>query len=233
MPWRKEIEEYLDKICSYVKYKRDRQAIREEIGAHINERIWDLKHDGLNEEEAVARAIESMGDADSIGISLNKVHNPILGWIFYITNMAAKLVIGLVIVLFVVSLISEIEPFKPGRNKEDIVYEKKLDFKGIVDDTVVEVKKVQVYKGNYVWIEFLEYPKRISAINNNTISDKFEVYENNEMIKSMGASTRMAMFHKRCGITFNIEGASNIYLIYDKYNRDLRFEIPVAGEDNE
>lgn len=72
MPWRKEIEEYLDEICSHVKYKRDRQVIREEIGSHINERIWDLKHDGVSEEEAVAKAIESMGDADTIGISLNR-----------------------------------------------------------------------------------------------------------------------------------------------------------------
>lgn len=234
MPWRKEIEEYLDKICSYVKYKRDRQAIREEIGAHINERIWDLKHDGLNEEEAVARAIESMGDADSIGISLNKVHNPILGWIFYITNMAAKLVIGFVIVLFVVSLISEIEPFKPGNNKDEIVYEKKLNLEGKIDDTAVKFKKLILYKDGDVWIEFLQYPTRLSAINNNSITWGFEAYrDDGEIIENRSWSERGGMFYNRSAISFNAKNSEKIVLDYDKYNRKMRVEIPLTGEEDE
>ncbi|MCI6276899.1 MAG: permease prefix domain 1-containing protein [Clostridium sp.] len=234
MPWRKEIEEYLDEICSHVKYKRDRQAIREEIGAHINERIWDLKHDGLNEEEAVARAIESMGDADSIGISLNKVHNPILGWIFYITNMAAKLVIGLVIVLFTVSLISEIEPFKPGNSKDEIVYEKKLNLKGKIDDTGVKFKKVILYKDGDVWIELLQYPTTLSALNNNSILWGFEAYtDDGEIVESKSGSERGGMFYNRSAISFNAKNSEKIVLDYDKYNRKMRVEIPLTGEEDE
>lgn len=234
MPWRKEIEEYLDEICSHVKYKRDRQAIREEIGAHINERIWDLKHDGLNEEEAVARAIESMGDADSIGISLNKVHNPIMGWIFYITNMAAKLVIGLVIVLFTVSLISEIEPFKPGNSKDEIVYEKKLNLKGKIDDTGVKFKKVILYKDGDVWIELLQYPTTLSALNNNSILWGFEAYtDDGEIVESRSGSERGGMFYRRSAISFNAKNSEKIVLDYDKYNRKMRVEIPLTGEEDE
>ena len=234
MPWRKEIEEYLDEICSHVKYKRDRQAIREEIGAHINERIWDLKHEGLNEEEAVARAIESMGDADSIGISLNKVHNPILGWIFYITNMAAKLVIGLVIVLFTFLLISEIEPFRPGNSKDDIVYEAKLNLKGKIDDTGVKFKKVILYKDGDVWIEFLQYPTTLSALNNNSILWGFEAYtDDGEMVEARSGSERGEMFYRRCAMSFNAKESEKIVLDYDKYNRKMRVEIPLTGEEDE
>lgn len=234
MPWRKEIEEYLDEICSHVKYKRDRQAIREEIGAHINERIWDLKHEGLNEEEAVARAIESMGDADSIGISLNKVHNPILGWIFYITNMAAKLVIGLVIVLFTFLLISEIEPFRPGNSKDDIVYEAKLNLKGKIDDTGVKFKKVILYKDGDVWIEFLQYPTTLSALNNNSILWGFEAYtDDGEMVEARSGSERGGMFYRRCAMSFNAKESEKIVLDHDKYNRKMRVEIPLTGEEDE
>lgn len=234
MPWRKEIEEYLDEICSHVKYKRDRQAIREEIGAHINERIWDLKHEGLNEEEAVARAIESVGDADSIGISLNKVHNPILGWIFYITNMAAKLVIGLVIVLFTFLLISEIEPFRPGNSKDDIVYEAKLNLKGKIDDTGVKFKKVILYKDGDVWIEFLQYPTTLSALNNNSILWGFEAYtDDGEMVEARSGSERGGMFYRRCAMSFNAKESEKIVLDYDKYNRKMRVEIPLTGEEDE
>lgn len=234
MPWRKEIEEYLDEICSHVKYKRDRQAIREEIGSHINERIWDLKHDGVSEEEAVARAIETMGDADTIGISLNKVHNPILGWIFFITNIAAKVSMGVLIFWFAFSLISELEPFKPGKSKSDIVYEKKLDLKGKIDDTAVKFKNVVLYKDGDVWIEFLQYPTRLSSIDNYSTTWGFEAYtDNGERIEGIYGNERSGVFFKRSAIIFNARGSDKIVLDYDKYNRKMRVEIPLTGEENE
>ncbi|MDM8313577.1 hypothetical protein SAMN04487885_1483 [Clostridium cadaveris] len=234
MPWRKEIEEYLDEICSHVKYKRDRQAIREEIGSHINERIWDLKHDGVSEEEAVAKAIESMGDADTIGISLNKVHNPILGWIFFITNIAAKVSMGALIFLFAASLISELEPFEPEISKDDIAYEAKLNLKGKIDDTAVKFKKVILYKDGDVWIELLQYSTTLSALNNNSILWGFEAYtDDGEMVEARSGSERGGMFYRRCAISFNAKESEKIVLDYDKYNRKMRVEIPLTGQEDE
>ena len=234
MPWRKEIEEYLDEICSHVKCKRDRQAIREEIGAHINERIWDLKNDGVSEEEAVLRAIEYMGDAYTIGVSLNKVHNPILGLIFYITNIVSKLVIGLIIILFLVLLISELEPFGTGISKDEIVYESKLNIKGKIDDTAVKFKKVILYKDGDVWIEFFQHPTKLSAVNNNSLLWGFEAYtDDGELVQSRAGSERGGIFYKRCAISFNANESEKIILDYDKYNRKMRVEIPLIGEEDE
>lgn len=234
MLWCKEIEEYLDDICKHVKYKKDRQDIRDEIGAHIDELIWDLKSDGVSEEEAVSRAIEYMGDAEYIGISLNKVHNPIVGWMFVITNIAVKVSIAILIMFFSILLILEFQPSGLIKDKNDIVYEEKLNFKGKIDDTAVKLKKITLLKDGYVYIEFLQYPTRLSAIHNNSIVLSFDIYlDDVEKVETKAIGQRKGLIYTSSDLVFNANEAEKIVLDYDKYNRKMRVEIPLKGNEHE
>ncbi len=59
------IDEFLDEVCKYVKYKSVHMEIRSELREHIYENIHEWK---MSEEEAVT----SMGEPEEIGKAFNK-----------------------------------------------------------------------------------------------------------------------------------------------------------------
>lgn len=71
------IDEYINSICSHVKYKKAHNEIREELLDHLEEKIEDLMESGMTEEEAVKKSILQMGDAEIIGKQLNESHKAV------------------------------------------------------------------------------------------------------------------------------------------------------------
>ena len=69
-----------------VRFKPDREKIREELIAHIEDRVDALKEFGLTEAEAETQAVEAMGDPVEVGKQLNAVHKPWLGWLWRISR---------------------------------------------------------------------------------------------------------------------------------------------------
>lgn len=75
-----QIKEYLEIVINQIKYKPIRNEIAEELKNHIEEIKDEEMQDGLSDEESEKIAIERMGDAESIGKKLNKIHKPRLDW---------------------------------------------------------------------------------------------------------------------------------------------------------
>ena len=75
------LEQYLTEVISFVKFHPDRETIKSELESHMIDRIDDYIALGYDNEIAEQLSIKNMGDAREIGRALNKVHNPILGWI--------------------------------------------------------------------------------------------------------------------------------------------------------
>lgn len=73
-------------VTEQVRFKPDREKIRDELISHIEDRIDELKSSGLTEEEAETRAVEAMGDPVAIGRQLDSVHKPWLGWLWRISR---------------------------------------------------------------------------------------------------------------------------------------------------
>jgi len=74
------VKEYLDIICSQIRYKKIHAEICEEIENHINDQIEAFKAQGDNDETATIKAIEQMGDPVVIGTELDRVHRPKPEW---------------------------------------------------------------------------------------------------------------------------------------------------------
>ena len=76
----RKIEEVLEEVNEQIRYKPMRAAIDEELKGHIEDKTELYKEYGLEEEEAVARAVRDMGDAVEIGIQKNDAHHTRIYW---------------------------------------------------------------------------------------------------------------------------------------------------------
>ncbi|MFD1953368.1 FtsW/RodA/SpoVE family cell cycle protein [Paenibacillus thailandensis] len=92
------IDEFLDQVCKPVKAKEMHPDIRQEITAHLEERIEELISEGMTEEEAVRMAIARMGSPEEVGRQFHQVHKPRTEWTL-ILLLALLIGIGLVAML--------------------------------------------------------------------------------------------------------------------------------------
>lgn len=79
------IKEFLEVVCTQIKYKPIRNDIKDELNLHIQEAKENLiLEEHLSEEQAEEKAVSNMGDALEIGKKLNKIHRPKLDWVLLI-----------------------------------------------------------------------------------------------------------------------------------------------------
>lgn len=83
----KSIDDYIDKICEQVRFKKAHNQIAKEIENHIIEQKESFLKYGLNEKEALEKAINEMGDAILVGEKFNEVYKPKINWniIFFVS----------------------------------------------------------------------------------------------------------------------------------------------------
>lgn len=60
------IDNFLDEVCSHIRYKKVHKDIRDELAGHILERAKDYQKDGLDEDEAIEKSILDMGSSEDI-----------------------------------------------------------------------------------------------------------------------------------------------------------------------
>lgn len=74
-------KEFLDNVCSNIKYQPASNQIKEELRTHIDEVKEEKIEEGYSAKEAEELAVNQMGNAKEIGKKLNKIHRPKLDWI--------------------------------------------------------------------------------------------------------------------------------------------------------
>lgn len=89
----KYISNFLNKVCGEIKYKGAHKNVFEELQVHIYEIMESYIESGMNEDRAVQKAIEQMGDPIGIGKELNKTHRPKTEWSI-ISLITAMVIIG-------------------------------------------------------------------------------------------------------------------------------------------
>lgn len=88
------VQNYLDRVCKYVRAKQLHPEIREELSSHIAERMEILLLEGIPEQLAAEEAVSQMGAPDTIGQSLHQAHKPRMEWrLFIILGLLA--IVGL------------------------------------------------------------------------------------------------------------------------------------------
>lgn len=85
---------WCDRVCAHVRFRPDHKAIRKELRAHMEDVRWDLVDAGLKSTDAEERMLERMGDPDEVGRLLDRVHSPLLGWLWQISRVLVILCLG-------------------------------------------------------------------------------------------------------------------------------------------
>lgn len=74
------MEEYLNKVTEQMRCKKARASVAGELKNHILDQMEAYKQEGLEEEEALDKAIIEMGDPVQVGVSFDRIHRPQISW---------------------------------------------------------------------------------------------------------------------------------------------------------
>lgn len=236
MPFPKK-EKFLMDVLSYVKFPFDRDDIKSELENHIADKMEYYISQGHDINVAEDLSIRDMGDAREIGHELNREHNPILGWLWKITNVVVIL-FAIWNVYFVGSiLISSLVSSNPIKDipKSDIVYNIDVKQRVQLDDTIMNFTKIVYDKNGDLHIAYEYYSTKLwlagwSSAGIGEITDNL----GNEYFEMSGGGRGGLKSKYMCTVKNFSREADTLILSYDYYNRKYRLEIPLkAGDKNE
>lgn len=81
-----------------IRFRPDRQAVYDELHAHLEDHRDALIEQGMDENEATQKALESMGSATQIAPQLAAIHKPFWGYLLRVSQI-------LLVILLVLSII--------------------------------------------------------------------------------------------------------------------------------
>lgn len=229
-------DEFLKTVLCYIKFPFDRETIKLELEDHILDKINYYMNHGYDEEKAEELAVKDMGDPKEIGTQLNKVHNPIIGWIWKITNIAVSIfiVVNVFIVGVILTSTFSRNPIK-DIPKKDIVYKIDINEKVQIDDMVIKFTNVIYDKNGELHILYRYYDKKLwgsgwSLGNIGIIKDDL----GNEYFSGSGSGGGGIISKCRESRMDFPQDAKALIIEFDQYYRKYRVEIPLeVGEYNE
>ncbi|MCI9156468.1 MAG: hypothetical protein HFF44_05920 [Lawsonibacter sp.] len=91
---------WLDIAVSGIRFAPDREAVREELLQHVEDKTADLMRifPDMEEREAQERAVAGMGDAWELKSSLAKLHKPWLGWLWTASRVLLWIVLAFALI---------------------------------------------------------------------------------------------------------------------------------------
>lgn len=84
-----QIERWLSTVTAQLRFPPDRQAVRQELADHLEDRQAGYLLDGMTAEEAEKAAVRAMGDPQLVGRALNRAHRPAEGWLWLCSKILA------------------------------------------------------------------------------------------------------------------------------------------------
>lgn len=236
MPFPKK-DKFLKDVLSHIKFPFDRDDIKSELENHIADKMDYYISQGYDMDTAEDLSIRDMGDTREIGHELNREHNPLLGWLWKITNVVVILFaiwntyfIGSILIasLFVRDPINDIP-------KSNIVYTIDVNKKVQLDDTIMNFTKVVYDQNGDLHIAYEYYSTKLwgTGWSSAGIGKVMDNFGNEYYAASGGGSGGLISKYIHTVKDFS-KDADILILSYDFYNRKYKLEIPLkAGGNNE
>ena len=171
-------DNYIDAMLSEVKFRFDHKDIRLEYEEHMEDKLEFLMDCGMDEERAAHEVLTEMGEPESLGKALNEIHNPLFGWIWWVSKIAAKIAIavGVFLVLYVSAMELNVAlrggEYEVPENYGDVVWQYEINQEFVIDDVTVYLDDVQLYETGCVAVRYSEknkiferYPKSFFHFN--------------------------------------------------------------------
>ena len=77
---REVLADYLTAVGAQIRWRRARAPLLRELSDHITDQAADYRADGLEEAHALDRAVAEMGDPETVGRDLDRLHRPKNRW---------------------------------------------------------------------------------------------------------------------------------------------------------
>lgn len=77
---REVLADYLTAVGTQIRWRRAREPLLRELSDHITDQAADYRADGLEEAHALDRAVAEMGDPETVGRDLDRLHRPKNRW---------------------------------------------------------------------------------------------------------------------------------------------------------
>lgn len=77
---REVLADYLTAVGAQIRWQRARAPLLRELSDHITDQAADYRADGLEEAHALDRAVAEMGDPETVGRDLDRLHRPKNRW---------------------------------------------------------------------------------------------------------------------------------------------------------
>ncbi len=97
---RREILDYLSKVCDQIRWKKAHETVKDELAAHIEDQRDALMREGLGAEAATRSAVREMGDPVSVGTLLDHTYRPRMDWRMAAAMLAIILGVSVLEILF-------------------------------------------------------------------------------------------------------------------------------------
>ncbi len=193
-------EAYLKAVLSEVQFKYDHNAIYFELKNHLEDRYEGYVEEGMGDEEATCAALACMGDAQTVGRALNKVHLPIIGWIWRILRNILILFI-IINILPTLSLLTSgfVSVFESYENQSDspLVYTIDVGHKEKVYDTTYFIDKILYYEDHTLEVRYATWTNPFSNSIRWNSSLSVVVYDENGEIRISGGGWKSGSFYGR------------------------------------
>lgn len=94
-----------------IKYPPDRKAVQKELRQHLDDRCEDFLAQGMTEEEAIRKTLETMGDYDQIADQLAAIHRPFWGFAYSISKWLLIIIAAVMVIHLIVGMINHKKAF--------------------------------------------------------------------------------------------------------------------------
>ncbi|MBQ4650141.1 MAG: hypothetical protein IJB73_05510 [Firmicutes bacterium] len=152
-------DNYIDAMLSQVKFRFDHGEIRQEYEEHMEDKLEFLMDCGMDEERAAREVLAEMGEPESLGKALNEIHNPLLGWIWWVSKWAAVIAVAICIFLVAKVVFTQVSAasgdYEKLKNYGKVVYQYDVDQEFSFDGIEIYIEDVQFYSSDCVAIRYI------------------------------------------------------------------------------
>lgn len=235
-----------------IRYGPDREAVREELQAHLEDKYDALVASGLSPEEAAVKTLESMGSPAEIAPQLGAIHRPWLGYLYTTLKVTAILSVLLSAFLLVVqgyTLVSRqywANQFDSLiANEKNITYFERPELTANVEGYHIRIEEIAVTAedrfcflmevSQWPWMQELKAWEELWAVDslgNYYYPDSAGAYDA-PRVSEYGYSGAGGVIHSYHMVILSFDtDAEWVELRYDRDGRDVVFHIDLTGGGN-
>lgn len=236
-----------------IRFKPDRQAVFDELKAHLEDHYEDLLSQGHSPEKAQRLAMEAMGDPEEIAPQLSAIHKPWLGYIYRAVKWVTIPLCVWAIFLFVAHFGSHIHALISTANYDSLREVGEGGFysqPNVVDssdgyrfkiteaavnangDTVhLELQSVRLF-----WLQkpaVLNHFYAVDSLGNHYASRFQAQYDDVPRVTWGGGFYSQFFTSDHLEISYFDKRAEWVELRYDRDGRDIRLRIDLTGGEEE